>query len=592
MPTLADLFNQSSQDIYKKFSPREEPSSQPYISILPDSDESRSRIKNDTRALPVVSTIRDTKRISKFLRSSDGLLFLSKQTLLQAGNTFVTTKLYNPLSPILNTIPFVHARRHIPTQVIIPNAPGLLQNNTVEDVTSKFSIRGQIQAFSKNERGLVPIVGSIAKTYFTSKLKNVANTIVPLPQNYAESRPEYNVFSDVTGPVVFSPQPRDQRGLPKLGVAANIKNAVISSKRTSLIKRSVTAINIIVPKSLRNKVPVPIPEQTEEEQIPTFVNAAKQFRKNFYDNQLNKFKGDPNNSRIKSKYFYESDDGFTDYGDDPSSIVFGTVKKSKTGLKDPYNIAPLAITFDPNKINYANIVKEQDRNTDIIKFIFYDVDGQNPVYFRALLSSIKESIKPEFSEQRYVGRTERFVTYGGVKRNVNLTFNIVAFSQGERDGMWTKINYLSGLTFPKNVVNGFMVPPLFKITIGGIYDSQPCYIESLDYDFLDESITFDIDKEVPFAINVTMQLSILEKRSKFYDSPFYKIMEEANSNRITEDRRRLQTVNPSMVLTPRIVPNNISAQLPKPRFPATPPTDPFTAGEGVQNFGADGNPIP
>jgi len=149
-----------------------------------------------------------------------------------------------------------------------------------------------------------------------------------------------------------------------------------------------------------------------------------------------------------------------------------------------------------------------------------------------------------------VGRTERFVTYGGAKRGLSLSFNIVAFSDGELDGMWTKVNYLTGLAFPKGVQNGFMTPPLFKFTIGGLYDNQPCYIESLDYDFLDESITFDIDREVPFAINVNMQLSILEKRSKFHDSPFYKITEDAEQiirerrnarNQLEEIRRFNQT---------------------------------------------------
>ncbi len=82
-----------------------------------------------------------------------------------------------------------------------------------------------------------------------------------------------------------------------------------------------------------------------------------------------------------------------------------------------------------------------------------------------------------------------------------------------------------------------MVPPLFKITIGSIYDNQPCYIESLDYDFLDETITFDINKEVPFAVNVNMQLSILEKRSKFFDSPFYKITEQIAKEQLVQDSR-------------------------------------------------------
>ena len=145
-----------------------------------------------------------------------------------------------------------------------------------------------------------------------------------------------------------------------------------------------------------------------------------------------------------------------------------------------------------------------------------------------------------------MGRTERFVTYGGAKRGLSLSFNIVAFSPGEIDGMWSRVNYLTGLAFPSGVKNGFMVPPLFKMTIGELYDSQPCYIETLDYDFLDETITFDVDKEVPHAINVTMQLSILEKRSKFYDSPFYKITEDAERTariRSREQQVREQQVN-------------------------------------------------
>ena len=569
MATLADLFNTKSKEIYNKFSAN---GFQPVV-VKPDTDGvfgSRSRIKNDNRSIPTVSVLRDTQRVSKFLASAEGVLFLTKQTLLQTGNTFVNTKLYNPLSPILNTIPFTHVRRNIVTQAIIPNASGLLQNNTVEDVTSKFAITGQLQALSTNQRSLLPTIGSIAKTYLGSQLKKVANTIIPLPQNYLESRPEYKVFSDVTGPVVFSPQPLDQRGLPRLNLTANIKNTLISTARSSLIKASVNALNKALPKSLRNNIVVPTPLPDETDKIPTFIQAATQFRKNFYDRQLKKFRGDPTNTRTKSKYFNESDDGFADYGQDPSSNIFGKVKSTPTGLKDPYNIAPFVPTFEENTISYRNIIKEQDKNTDIIRFIFSDAEGNNPVYFRALLSSIKESIKPEFNEQRYVGRTERFVTYGGVKRGVSLTFNIIAFSPDERDGMWTKVNYLSGLTFPKEVKNGFMVPPLFKITIGGIYDNQPCYIESLDYDFLDEGITFDIDKEVPFAINVTMQLSILEKRSKFSDSPFYKITEDAD--KIAAVRLGTAATTTAIATRPNtavVLPKNLGLSLTPNKFPIT-----------------------
>lgn len=517
MATILDLFNEKSQDIYKKFSPRTgDAQSQPYVSVTPDSNASRSRIKDDTRSVPVISTLRDKERISKFLKSSDGLLFITKQTLLQTGNTFVDTKLYNPLSPLANVVPFLHVRRNIPTKVLIPSPSGLLQNTTVNTVSSKYRIEGAIQAFSSGRQGFLRTVGSVAKSYLSTQLKNAANSIIPIPQTYLGSRPEYKVFTNKTGPMVFSPQPLNQRNTVRLDVSANIKNAITSKVRTALISG---ALNRLVPKSLRGNIPLPNSQDFQERKIPTFVQAANEFRDNFKKNLPKKFSGDTTNTRLKSKYFDEYNTEVYDQFDLPAP-------SAKTKLKDPYNKAKAVPTNDLNKLNYDNIIQEKGRNTDIIKFIFRDADNSNPVYFRALLSSIKESIKTEFNDQRYVGRTERFVTYGGAKRGLALTFNIVAFSQDEIEGMWSRVNYLSGLAFPKGVQNGFMVPPLFKMTIGGLYENQPCYIESLDYDFLDETITFDINQEVPFAINVTMQLSLLEKRSRFYNSPFYKITED------------------------------------------------------------------
>jgi hypothetical protein len=525
MATLADLFNEKSQDIYKRFSP----SSGQLVTVKPDTDGtfgSRSRIKNDSQSIPTISVLRDTKRVSKFLTSPEGVLFIAKQTLLQTGNTFVDTKLYNPLSPLLNVVPFVHARRNIPSKILVPNASGLLQNTTVNDVTSKFVISGQLQAASTGGRGLLPTITSIAKTYVATQLKNAANTIVPLPQNYLESRPEYKTFMYVnntfgnSGPVVFAPQPLNQRGLPRLSLTAEVKGNLqnIAARKLASLVQSAT-------KKFPSLIREPIEKLSPPKPTPSFIQAATEFRSKQLRNAKN---------RLNSKYFAEQQ--LYDKGPAQSVIenTDSVINGSSPSIKDSYNLTTAAKSTNENVINYSNISGTPKPKTDIIKFIFKDVQGENPVYFRALLSSIKESIKPQFNEQQYVGRTERFVTYGGVKRSVNLTFNIAAFSKGELDGVWSKINYLSGLTFPSGVKNGFMVPPLFKITIGGIYDNQPCYIESLDYDFLDETITFDIDKEVPFAVNVNMQLSIFEKRSKFFDSPFYKITENISKEQATQ----------------------------------------------------------
>jgi hypothetical protein len=200
-----------------------------------------------------------------------------------------------------------------------------------------------------------------------------------------------------------------------------------------------------------------------------------------------------------------------------------------TGIKDPFNIPPASTGGETSFYTSVSGIppelaaSEVDKKPDIISFIF-KIDGVD-VQFRAFLSSLKEVVKPEFSEQRYLGRTERFVTYGGAKRSVNLSFNVVAFSPTERDSAWKRINFLTGLAYPiRPSTSGFMTPPLFKLTIGGIYVDQPCYIDSLNYTFLDENIVFDIDEEVPTVVDVDMSLILLEKQSQYYDSPFYNIV--------------------------------------------------------------------
>jgi hypothetical protein len=55
----------------------------------------------------------DVKRISKFLISGRGVQFLGKQFLLQVGNVFNETRVYNPLSPIIAASATYNPNRHL-----------------------------------------------------------------------------------------------------------------------------------------------------------------------------------------------------------------------------------------------------------------------------------------------------------------------------------------------------------------------------------------------------------------------------------------------------------------------------------------------
>jgi hypothetical protein len=548
MATLAELFNASSTQIYGRFIPQTPNSNQPFVSVKPDTDAARTRIKDDIRLFPVgVSVSRDYTRVSKFLTSGDGVLFTAKQALLQSANTFANTKIYNPVSPLLNTVPSVHAKRFISTDSFIQRTPGLLQNSTLASY-SKATIPKTSSGFSSIRNTLVTL-----RDLASGELTRRANAAISnfTNQIYNNSRPEFVVFGNSNvdyNPRINIPPALSTRASKNTSAVLSI-NSITQKVTQSLARqtviniRSLTSINNIKtafsPKNigktfsktnikntlskasniLRTSIPA-----IQQPPLTSFIEAAKDFKQKQSRNT---------SDRLNTKYFGEN--RLSDWTNQPSTVVSynngqhvigeGSVNKLYDTLNK--NIAKDLSVSQKDRLNYDSIAGQTQ--PDIIKFVF-SIPDRESVQFRAFISSIKESVKPEFSEQRYVGRTERFVTYGGVKRTVSLDFNIVAFSKDELDDMWTRVNYLTGLAFPRGVSDsGFMVPPLFRITAGQIYDVQPCYVDTLDYDLLDQNITFDIDKQVSQVINVRMNLTLLEKRSKFYNSPFYKITEELSS---------------------------------------------------------------
>lgn len=497
MAKLSDLFNESFNTIYNKY----KPDSDQFLVINPGKNNNileftKKNMQYDSRALPVSSVIRDVVRVSKLLnpfRGPSAVLLTGKQALLQTGNTFQETRVYNIFSGIINVTPFLHTLR-----MVKPDPYPYLQSETLVNLSRKFNYT-------------ISVTGPITNEMIKKNLSTFA----------LYARPEFHAFynypspSGWTGPRLYAHQSILTRGQPRDNV-------------------------------------VPLAPRDNTGYATEFVNAVKNFRANFRDSKNDYLKGGlkrvQRNNRLRSSYITDN----SIYLVDTDSNELPSMTDSKSGLtliNDEINL-PLGIKkradsrVPDDRLDYFNITTDDQTlsnrgKNDIIKFIFSDASGKNvnPVQFRAFISAFKQNIRTEFNEQRYVGRTERYVTYAGAKRNVNLTFNIVAFSAKERDQVWSRINYLSGLAFPKDVANGFMIPPLFNITIGNIYDNQPCYMESLDYDFMDSDASYDIENEIPFVVTATMQLSLLEKRSKFSNSPFYAITEQLLAQQISDANR-------------------------------------------------------
>ena len=103
---------------------------QQYTKLSPDEDQFLKKEPGDRyrgtklddgfyrggAALNVERNVEDTARIGKFLTTPKGLLFTTKQVILQKSNASEHTRGYKIESPITNRPPFVEDERHRPSQ--------------------------------------------------------------------------------------------------------------------------------------------------------------------------------------------------------------------------------------------------------------------------------------------------------------------------------------------------------------------------------------------------------------------------------------------------------------------------------------------
>lgn len=89
------------------------------------------------------------------------------------------------------------------------------------------------------------------------------------------------------------------------------------------------------------------------------------------------------------------------------------------------------------------------------------------------MSGISDSVSPEWSEEKYIGRPDKVYTYSGVDREVSFNFNVYPKTKQELPILWEKMNYLVGLCYPSwkkftNSNSERMISPFIELTIGNL----------------------------------------------------------------------------------------------------------------------------
>ena len=150
--------------------------------------------------------------------------------------------------------------------------------------------------------------------------------------------------------------------------------------------------------------------------------------------------------------------------------------------------------FDTDLTDKANLhpYGSEEYDGDFIPFKFKDVVNNKFIIFRAILGGISDSISPDWSDERFIGRPDKVFVYRGADRTISFDFNVYPKTKQELPVLWDKLNYLVGLCYPAWNTNR-MVAPFIELSLGDMYQSTPGFLASLSI-ASQESSTWELDK--------------------------------------------------------------------------------------------------
>lgn len=229
------------------------------------------------------------------------------------------------------------------------------------------------------------------------------------------------------------------------------------------------------------------------------------------------------------------------------SIINPNKNYGMAGNGRPDKINTLTVLDKDKKIKeniIAGYTEWKPYDDDLIAFFFYDVVNEKYIPFRATVKNLSEANNALWDELRFIGRADSLYSYTGFTRNLSFNFTVVINSLVELYPTWQRINYLASAVKPSNytkksqndgVLNRFIIPPMFMLTIGDLYKYQPIVITTVsinipegsswetipensieDWSYLAKIIkSTKVTKEkigqVPREIEVSIACNVLEK---------------------------------------------------------------------------------
>lgn len=379
----------------------------------------------------------DEVRIGKFLSSTEGLIFIAKQNLLE--------KTFKPNLP--NDI--------YPREVYSP-------------LSTLTQLAGNPVGLHVNKSGLNPLYFNTEENSYFFKTRDKYNEE---GTNRLAILYQSKIVNNGTGSV-------DLKIAEDFGVKFNDSNFIINTPLNNYKRISETNINFTNSDLLNSPYSTLSSDQlAEKERNPELTD----FRKDVYDG------GPDGTGGYKFKSFlakgnYEVNNRQTTYGT-PNHAITKNISDITAKSASPNSI---------DKINSTRIYSSTEVNSDIadsdlVPFYFQVVNNDDPsnyqfIHLRAYLDNFGDNFSSNWQSFKYSGRGENFYIYDSFTRGINIGFTVAIESRAEQEPQYTKINQLASLTAPDYARDsGFMRGNFVKLTVGDYLIQVPGFIQNLQY---------------------------------------------------------------------------------------------------------------
>jgi hypothetical protein len=199
-----------------------------------------------------------------------------------------------------------------------------------------------------------------------------------------------------------------------------------------------------------------------------------------------------NSSLLTNNPSITYNNGFTTMSFSSPNGWYGMSREVRVGSdkKDQINLTPLFTTNGEDSSDRIKINNSYYNIKDLVNFrieaIQSDTLDSTWMVFRAFLNDLSDQVTSEWNGTKYIGRAEKFYTYGGFDRTINVNFKVAALSADEMRPMYQKLNYLmSNMMGDYN--GGIMRGPMSRMTIGNYINRQPGVFTSLTYKVVNDS---------------------------------------------------------------------------------------------------------